>query len=76
MLDEIIEAKRGGTCAIMGNRFVSSSNRSMVELGLRSFWYIEAKNLYGYAMMQNLPYKDFKYQGTCFADSSTSLDDK
>ena len=26
--------------------------------------------------MQKLPYKDLKYQGTCFADSITSLNDK
>ena len=33
-----------------------------------SIWYIDANNLYGFAMMQKLHYKDFKY-------SSTSLDD-
>ena len=27
----------------------------------RSIWYIDANKLYGYAMMQKLPYKDFKY---------------
>ena len=33
-----------------------------------------ANNPYGYAMMQKLPYKDFKFQGTCLADSVTSID--
>ena len=27
----------------------------------RNIWYIDANNLYGYAMMQNLPYKDFEF---------------
>ena len=35
--------------------------------GQRSIWYINPKNLYGYAMMQMLPYKDFKF-------TTTSLD--
>ena len=30
-------------------------------------WYIDANNLYGYAMMQNLPHKDCKF-------TTTSLD--
>ena len=25
--------------------------------------------------MQKLPYRDYEYQGTCFADSDTSLDE-
>ena len=27
----------------------------------RNIWYIDANNLYGYAMMQKLPYKDFEF---------------
>ena len=30
----------------------------------KSIWYIDANILYGYAMMQKLPYKDFKYSDT------------
>ena len=30
----------------------------------RSIWYIDANNLYGYALMQKLPYKDFEYSNT------------
>ena len=33
----------------------------------KAIWYIDANNLFGYAMMQKLPYKDFEY-------SVTSLD--
>ena len=33
----------------------------MAEHDQRSLWYIDANNLYGYAMMQKLPYKDFEF---------------
>ena len=64
MLDDFVEAKRGGICAIMGDRLVNSreSNRSML--------YRDAENLYGYAMLQKLPDND---EGTCFADYNKSL---
>ena len=39
----------------------------MAEHDRRSIWYIDANNLYGYAMMQKLPYMDFKF-------TTTSLD--
>ena len=35
----------------------------------RKIWYIDANNLYGYAMMQKLPYKDFE-----FITTTTTLD--
>ena len=44
MLDDFIEAKRGGKCGMMGDRYINK----------RSIWYINANNLYGYAMMQTL----------------------
>ena len=34
----------------------------------RNIWYIDANNLYGYAMMQNLPYKDFEFITTTTLD--------
>ena len=54
MLYDFVEAKRGLICSIMGDRYINSSNN-------RNIWYIDADNLYGYAMMQKLPYKDFIY---------------
>ena len=36
----------------------------MAKHDQRSIWYIEANNLYGYAMMQTLPYKDFQFTTT------------
>ena len=40
----------------------------MAENDRRSTWYIDANNLYGYAMMQKLPYKGLEY--------NTPLDEK
>ena len=54
MLDDFVEAKRGGICGIMGDRYINAIESN------RSIWYIDANNLYGYAMMQKLPYKDFE----------------
>ena len=34
----------------------------------RNIWYIDANNLYGYAMMQKLPYKDFEFITTTIPD--------
>ena len=34
----------------------------------RNIWYIDANNLYGYAMMQMLPYKDFEFITTTTLD--------
>ena len=54
MLDDFVGAKRGGICGIMGDRYINAIESN------RSIWYIDAYNLYGYAMMQKLPYKDFE----------------
>ena len=69
MLDDFDEAKRGGICGIMGDRYVNSINNSYSSNNSnsnsnRSIWYMDSNNLYGYAMMQNLPYKDFEYYNT------------
>ena len=39
----------------------------------RKIWYIDANNLYGYAMMQNLPYKDFEFITTTTLDPRTDI---
>ena len=51
MLDDFVGAKRGGICGIMGDRYINNGN----------IWYIDANNLYGYAMMQKLHHKDFQF---------------
>ena len=79
MLDDFVEAKRGGICCIMGDRYVniiiisnrtsnSNGNRSMAKHDTRSKWYIDANNLYGYTMMQKLPCKDFEQNNTITLD--------
>ena len=61
MLDDFVEAKRGGICGIMGDRYIDNSDG-------KTIWYIDANNLYGYAMMQKLPYKDFEFITTTTLD--------
>ena len=56
MLDDFVEAK-GVICGIMGDRYVNSG-RQMAGHDRKSIWFIDANNLYVYAIMQKLPYKD------------------
>ena len=84
----ILLKQRGGICGIMGDRIVNNSNGSKMAKHRRSrftddqssirepasqIWYIDANNLYGYAMMQNLPYKDFKFTTTSLDYGDTML---
>ena len=69
MLDNFVEAKRGGICGIMGDRIVNNGETGMKSLK-RNIWYIDANNLYCYAMMQKLSYKDFQFTTT----TTTTLD--
>ena len=72
MLDDFVEAKRGGICGIMGDRIVNNGETAMKSHN-RNIWYIDANNLYGYAMMQKLPYKDFKFTPTTLDYEDTML---
>ena len=57
MPDDFVGAKGGGICGIMGDRYINNSDgKSMAKHDRRSIRYIDANNLYGYAMMQKLPY--------------------
>ena len=60
MLDNFVEAKIGGICGIMGDRIVNNGETEMKSHS-RNIWYIDANNLYGCAMMQKLPYKEFQF---------------
>ena len=68
----------------MGDRYINSKNNSNSNNNAeawtkshsnsnRSIWYIDANNLYGYAMMQKLPHKDFKYSDTSLDEGETTL---
>ena len=61
MLDDFVGAKRGGICGIIGDRYIDNSDG-------KTIWYINANNLFGYAMMQKLPYKDFEFITTTTLD--------
>ena len=62
MLKEFISAMRGGICDVMGNRYIKIQSQSRsLNYSNRSIWYLDANNLYGYALMQKPPYNDFEY---------------
>ena len=64
MLDDFVGAKRGGICGIVVDRYISRQSRFADNSDGNSICYIDANNLYVYAMMQNLPYKDFQFTTT------------
>ena len=76
MLDDFVGAKTGGICGIMCDRYIDNSDgktirepaSQMAKHDRRSIWYLDAINLYGYAMMQKLPYKDFQFTTTTTLD--------
>ena len=70
ILKDFISAMRGGICGVMGDRYIRSQSQSQ-----RSIWYIDANNLYGYALMQKLPYKDFEYSNTILDKVLNTSDD-
>ena len=49
MLEMFLKAKRGGISGVMGERYVKSGSKEIL--------YIDANNLYGWAICQKLPYK-------------------
>ena len=77
-LDDFVEAQRGGVCGIMGDRYIDNGNadaNANVNAKNKSIWYIDGNNLYGYAMMQKLPYKDFEYSDTSLDSILNTPDD-
>ena len=74
MLDYFVEAKTGGICGIMGDRIVNNGETGTKSHN-RNIWYLDANNLYGYAMMQKLPYKDFKFTATTLDTTVNTPDD-
>ena len=59
-----------------GGAWTKSHDRmSLAKLDQISIWYIDANNLYGYALMQKLPYKDFEYSNTTLDEVLNTSDD-
>ena len=75
MLNDFVEAKRGGICGIIGDRYINTNDNGNSNINGngngnvngndnqgtcckddndigKTIWYIDANNLYGYAMMQ------------------------
>ena len=62
MLDDFVEAKKGGICGIMVDRFVNRGTQLVnISRSNMILWSMDANKLYGYGMMQKLPYKCFEY---------------
>ena len=78
MLDDFDEAKRGGICVIMGDRYINTNgnDNGNGNGNGKTIWYIDANNLYGYAIRQKLPYKDFKYSDTSLDSILNTPDDR
>ena len=56
MLDDFVEAKRGGICGIMLARLVKSRRSRFANCeSNKILCYRDENNLYGYAMTQKLP---------------------
>ena len=66
MGDSIVNNSNGSKMANHRRSRFTDDQRSIREPASQ-IWYIDANNLYGYAMMQKLPYKDFNF-------TTTSLD--
>ena len=75
MLDDFVGAKRGGICGIMGDRYIDRQSRFADNSDGKTIWYIDANNLYGYAMMQKLPYRDFQFTTTTLDTILNTPDD-
>ena len=57
------------------NNSNNNSNNKSNDNG-KTIWYIDANNLCGYAMMQKLPYMDFKYSDTSIDVILNTTDDR
>ena len=74
MLYDFVKAKRGAICGIMGDRIDNNGETGMNSHN-RNIWYIDKNNLYGYAMMQKLPYMVFQFTTTTLDTILNTPDD-
>ena len=74
MLGDFVEAKRGSICCIMGDILVNNRRSRFADSeSNKTLCFMDANNLYGYAMMQKLTYKDFKYMTIALDEWETAL---
>ena len=64
LLEKVEMGKRGGLCYVGSKRHAKANNRYMKDYDETKeenyIMYLDANNLYGWAMSQPLPYKDIK----------------
>ena len=71
-----ISAMRGVICGVLGNRYINSQSKSQNQkYSNKSIWNIDANNLYRYALMQKLPYKNFVYSNSTLDEVLNTPDD-
>ena len=72
ILKDFINAMIGAICGFMGGRYITSQSQSQSR---RSICYIDANNLYGYALMQKLLYKELEYSNATVDKVLNTSDD-
>ena len=79
MLNLVENMKRGGLCFVGSKRYVKANNKYMQEYNPNEtsnyVMYWDANNLYGWAMSQNLPYKDLKFETDVSLDQILNTSD-
>ena len=80
MLDMIEKVKRGGLCFVGSKRYSKANIYYLPDYAPEEeehyFMYLDANNLYGWAMMQTLPYKDLKVRSVLsLRDNSDTPDE-
>jgi hypothetical protein len=65
ILDIFERSKRGGLTFVGSKRYVKANNKDMVVYDPKTessyLMYLDANNLYGWSMVQSLPFKDIKF---------------
>ena len=73
------KSKRGGLTFVGSKRYAKANNKHMGEnydskQESSYITYVDANNLYGWAMVQPLPYKELKFEETCSATLRSILE--
>ncbi len=79
ILDIFGKSKRGGLTFVGSKRYVSAHNKHIAGYDPKSkssyLLYLDANNLYGWAMVQALPYKDIKFSNDTTLETILNTDD-
>ena len=79
ILDIFERSKRGGLTFVGAKRYVKANNHHMVGYDPKTkstyLMYLDANNLYGWSMVQALPYKDIKFNKEITIDEILQTED-